>query len=112
VNAIIPHLVEELRTEADRCRNDGAQDIAELLDESAGYFCAPYELLGWTPVTEALPDDEITVLVFMPDAAEPVAFGFHSDGAWHTAGFSVLPSVVSAWATMPSGPHPINPTRS
>lgn len=30
-----PSLIERLRDEADLCRNEGAEDIAKLLDEAA-----------------------------------------------------------------------------
>lgn len=33
-----PSLVERLRTEADLCRNETADDVAALLDEAADYI--------------------------------------------------------------------------
>lgn len=43
-----PTLVERLRTEAGLCRNDGAGDIAALLDEAANALTASESLLALT----------------------------------------------------------------
>lgn len=60
------------------------------------------ELIRWVPVTDTLPDDETTVLVFMPTADEPVGLGCHSDDRWWvTEGGS---PAVTHWADMPAGP--------
>lgn len=62
------------------------------------------ETLTWTPVTEQLPDDDVTVLTEHPIFDEPVWLGYHHDGVWYTVDGNPLPhGMVKAWAEMPVG---------
>jgi hypothetical protein len=90
---------------------DMPDDLAEILDEVETYLSESNDLVQWISCDESLPDDETTVLVFMPDADEPVAFGFHDGGEWFTASFSALPRPVTHWAEMPAGPQINTPTQ-
>jgi hypothetical protein len=59
------------------------------------------ETITWHPVSEP-PDSDITVLLFEPDADEPVFMGYHNGEAWCDAeSFRAEPT---HWADMPKGP--------
>lgn len=56
-----PDIADRLSDEADLCRNDGANDIAKLLEEAAAtidYYRAIFEKRtpAWLPVRVSLPD--------------------------------------------------------
>lgn len=63
-------LIEALSDEADLCRNDGANDIADLLDEArkwiARHRLERSEPVGWMGI-ESAPKDWTDVLVFSPE---------------------------------------------
>lgn len=60
------------------------------------------ETITWIPIGEKLPDDDSTVLLFHPDASEPVWPGYRDGRRWKTAeGMIVVPT---HWAAMPGGP--------
>lgn len=62
------------------------------------------ESLFWVPVSDELPDDEITVLVNHPTLNEPVWLGYYEQGHWYTPNGEALPDgSVTHWADMPSG---------
>lgn len=63
------------------------------------------ETLTWIPVSERLPDSDITVLLFRAAADEPVWLGFHdgSDNRWYYIDGSL--SIPTHWAEMPEGPQ-------
>jgi hypothetical protein len=63
------------------------------------------EVLRWISVTDALPDDDQTVLVFAPACDEPVWPGYHDEDGWYAAEgtpYAVMAPVI-AWARMPKG---------
>lgn len=65
----------------------------------------------WIPITDSLPDDDQTVMIYVPDCDEPVWLGYHGDpfdGAdgglcWRCINNDVAPGVTH-WAEMPEGP--------
>jgi hypothetical protein len=61
------------------------------------------EVITWVKVEDRLPDDESTVLMFVPHASEPVWLEgtdwFAADGA------PIEQGKVVAWANMPGGPR-------
>ena len=59
------------------------------------------ETLNWTPVTEALPDDDTTVLIY---DGEETSLGFHESQQWYE-GLGAPISTVTHWAHMPEGPQ-------
>ena len=61
------------------------------------------EAARWTPVTDRLPDDDLTVMVALT-GDEPVWFGFHDEHGWHSADASPLGDQVTHWMPMPEGP--------
>lgn len=62
------------------------------------------EIIEWIPVSDKLPDDEITVLVNHPDLDEPVWLGYLCDMHWHTvAGECIDNGRVTHWAHIPAG---------
>lgn len=61
------------------------------------------ETIEWFDVGVLMPDDEITVLVFMPGSDEPVWLGWHADGQWYAVDATEI-ARVSAWAEIPFGP--------
>ena len=63
------------------------------------------ERVQWIPVSDRLPDDELTVLVFMPHASEQVWLGFYADGNWRCADGFYMAHPVTHWAEMPEGPQ-------
>jgi hypothetical protein len=60
-------------------------------------------LLGWIPVERELPDDEETVLLYSPEASEPVWPGFRDGDVWRWADATEAHGVTH-WAPMPAGP--------
>lgn len=60
------------------------------------------ETLTWHEVTERLPDNDRTVLIFVPDSEEPVWLGYYQDGQWvYAEGFEAHD--VVRWADKPRG---------
>lgn len=60
----------------------------------------------WIPVTERLPDDDLTVMISCTDADEPVWLGYHDEHGWHSATDSEpLGKMVTAWKPMPEPHH-------
>lgn len=65
--------------------------------------CNLWEVLVWLPIAEEEPDDDAMVLLFDPDAPEPVWPGYLSDGQWlYAYGSEANPT---HWAEMPFGPR-------
>lgn len=62
------------------------------------------ETLTWVPVSERLPDSDITVLLFNPAADEPVWLGYHdaSDNFWYYV--DAVEAAPTHWAEMLGGP--------
>jgi hypothetical protein len=58
----------------------------------------------WIPVTESMPDDESTVVVFCPDANDPVWPGYHDAGNWYWVDGD-LAMEVTHWMPMPEPPE-------
>jgi hypothetical protein len=60
--------------------------------------------LVWVPVAEAMPDDEMTVLV-ASDAGEPdISLAWHADGEWRDCGTAEIIGHVSHWMHLPEHP--------
>lgn len=57
---------------------------------------------GWIPIAEALPDDDLTVIVATPDSDEPVWIGYHDGEGWHFA--DSMPAHVTHWRQLPEPP--------
>lgn len=63
------------------------------------------EKIEWRSVKDALPDDEMTVLVSAPHMDEPIWLGWYEEGRWfNVEGGVYKKGVVVAWAKMPAGP--------
>ena len=66
------------------------------------------ETITWIPVTERLPDEDETVLIYAPTSDEPVWLGFMSvyTGHWYDAddGYRMTSRAVTHWAAIPKGP--------
>jgi hypothetical protein len=63
--------------------------------------------MAWTCVLDRLPDDDRTVLIYMPQASEPVWLGYLSceSGEWCLVeGFEPDHSVTH-WMWLPEGPR-------
>lgn len=70
---------------------------------------ADQETIDWIAVTDEMPDDDISVLVFAPNSpdwqGEQVWIGHYDTGVWiDTEGSDWPESVVTHWAAMPAGP--------
>jgi hypothetical protein len=65
------------------------------------------EILTWHLASDP-PDDEVTVLVHVPEAGDPVHMGFHCDGKWFSADRITQWSEgeVKSWAHVPAGRVP------
>jgi hypothetical protein len=59
--------------------------------------------MAWVGADKALPDDELTVLLFSPTSDETVWPGYHDAGAWYWADGTPADGVTH-WAPMPLGP--------
>lgn len=57
----------------------------------------------WISTDTALPDEDLTVLVYAPDADEPVWLGYLSEGLWYCA--DGMPLAVTHWRDLPCGPE-------
>lgn len=62
------------------------------------------ESITWYAVTDHLPDDEMTVLVFRPETSEPVWVGFRAGDQWRSVDGFPFESVTH-WADLPEGPN-------
>ncbi len=57
----------------------------------------------WIPVTESLPDDDITVLI--ADTEEDVFTGFHDgDNGWRYCSAERVMVPITHWAELPAPP--------
>ena len=63
------------------------------------------EKMNWVDPAIEMPDEEITVLVFVPSADEPVWPAYLCDGQWRWSTASSITGDVVAWAEMPKGPE-------
>lgn len=62
------------------------------------------ELITWHLITDALPDDECTVLIHSPRCDPPVWLGFLSAEQWFSVDAMPLRGVTH-WADIPDGPR-------
>ena len=68
------------------------------------------ETLEWHSVTDSLPDEDTTVIVYAPGANEPVWRGFYDGECWFSGDGPIYGDVdeiaapVTAWSKMPKGP--------
>jgi hypothetical protein len=63
------------------------------------------EQINWVPVSDRLPDDATTVLLFSPVFDEPCWTGYMEGDAWFQAdGRPLGDTAVTHWAHMPGGP--------
>jgi hypothetical protein len=60
---------------------------------------------GWIPVSERLPDDDLTVMIAMAESDEPWWLGYHSHGGWHCVDATQPASAVTHWKPMEAGPN-------
>lgn len=62
---------------------------------------------SWISVEQEQPDDDIIVLVYVPDSSEPVWLGYCFDGEWtDVEGSRCEPT---HWMPLPEGPTGKNP---
>lgn len=57
---------------------------------------------NWKPVTEELPDSDLTVLVHHPEEDEPVGTGHHDGDRWRSSDLTRIS--VTHWMPMPEPP--------
>ena len=62
------------------------------------------ETITWVLVTEGLPDDDETVLLYAPEYDEPVWVGWRDGDEWRDMNGHPTDG-VAAWAPMPAGPQ-------
>ena len=63
------------------------------------------ETIEWIACADDLPDDDETVLIYVPgDDAEPVMVGYLDGDEWRDGTAYPVLSEVVAWARMPGGP--------
>lgn len=58
----------------------------------------------WIPVTERLPDDDITVMLHQPDTSEAWILGCRDGEDWRTHDGCWIIYGVTHWADLPAGP--------
>jgi len=62
------------------------------------------ELITWTLAKSQLPDDELLVMINIPQHDEPVWFGYYDSIRWYLVdGTALADDVVIAWADLPCG---------
>lgn len=74
----------------------------EQVDPAA--VAAALNSAAWIPVTEKLPDDDITVMI-AGKMDEPVWLGFHDDTGWYSVDAMPLRNMVTHWRNLPEPPH-------
>lgn len=58
----------------------------------------------WIPVTQGLPDSEITVMTFEPDSVEPIWPGYHDGTEWQDI-YGAGRLNVTHWMPFPDPPQ-------
>jgi hypothetical protein len=81
----------------------------ETFDHLRAAFLWLQQRVGWIRVSDSMPDDDVIVLVAMPDAPdEPTWFGHHDgDDGWRVqcpAGWGPPPAPVKFWMHLPESP--------
>lgn len=56
----------------------------------------------WIPVSESLPDDDLTVFAALEGSDEPVWLAYHDADGWNSV--DATPVHVTHWKPMPKGP--------
>jgi len=67
---------------------------------------------GWIACQDRLPDDDITVMIFMPGQSEPVWLGYHDGSYWYDVSSDLIAwekVEVSHWMPLPRGPFDNDP---
>lgn len=94
---------EVIRTEG-RCgltRNEMVQ-LANL----ALRVLKPERASVWIPVTERLPDDDMSVMIALRDDADDVWIGWHDGEMGWVCDNGPLGERVTHWMPLPNGPKP------
>lgn len=63
------------------------------------------EMIQWKHVRSAMPDADITVMVFAPGACDEVWLGFYDGDVWREVGSETIDGRVTHWAEIPLGPR-------
>jgi hypothetical protein len=62
--------------------------------------------MNWKAVTEELPDDDMTVLLYAPDGFDPVFVGSKNGNSWiDQNGLELNDGYVTHWADFPAPPE-------
>lgn len=61
----------------------------------------------WIPVTERLPDDDATVLIFLPKDPEPVWLGYSDEDGWYSV--EAVLCEPTHWRELPEPPSKETP---
>lgn len=62
------------------------------------------ETITWIDASEQKPDVDTTVMVFVPEASEPIWPGWWSGEEWVWAEGATIDDTVTHWAELPMGP--------
>lgn len=62
-------------------------------------------LIEWHCTADRLPDSDMVVLRYSPDACEKVWPGYHDGECWRDLEGNKSPGTVQAWAELPEGPQ-------
>jgi len=65
------------------------------------------ESISWIPVEQEVPDCDMTVNIFAPEANEPIWLGYWDGDNWVGIDGSILSSLVTHWAPMLNGPKEV-----
>ena len=60
---------------------------------------------AWKNVNHALPDTDVTVLVYCPECVEPVQLAFYDGEEWRSIDSIRLPEEVTHWMDTPELPE-------
>lgn len=58
----------------------------------------------WIKASDCLPDDDLEVLIFVPDDDEPVWIGYHGGDEWYSVDAMPLGQLVTHWMDLPEPP--------
>jgi hypothetical protein len=99
----VKSLIERLKKHARISDQKGGPHVNLLLEAAEALSLA--ETIKWIPVTESLPDDDMSVLTFMPGQDHTVWPGYMCGDRWRTSeGLTAVPQ-PKYWANMPEGPQ-------
>ena len=100
---LIPKLSKRLLAAARKILNHRHKATSPTRAEAIE-FARLTRILAWIPVTDSLPDDNLTVII--ADTDDPIWFGYREAGAWYDVTGVPLHLTITHWMPLPEPPAP------